>query len=182
MKQLMLIALVLGFISCGGPEPRRPVKVKSGSLNSSVERNKKLLALEEGIIQKIIESDSLHQYLNSNTGTRYYYDIAIEGITNTPVPDDLVTMSYNVVTFTNDTLYSMQDIGVFKYKVDKQELFPGLRNSVKLLKEGESATFLFPSSLAYGYHGDENKIGINVPFKSTISLFKIEKQVDSIQN
>lgn len=182
MKRLFILALALGFVSCGGPEPRRPVKVKSGSLNSSVERNKKLLALEEGMMKKIIETDSMHSYLNSNTGTWYYYDVINSNDTYTPETDDLVTMGYNVVGFDNDTIYSMQEVGVFKYKVDKQELFPGLRNSVKLLKEGETATFLFPSSLAYGYHGDENKIGINVPLKSTITLFKIEKQLDSIQN
>jgi FKBP-type peptidyl-prolyl cis-trans isomerase len=66
--------------------------------------------------------------------------------------------------------------------VDKQNLFPGLRNSIKLLREGETATFLFPSSMAFGYHGDNNKIGTNIPLKSTITLLKIEKQKDSIQN
>jgi FKBP-type peptidyl-prolyl cis-trans isomerase len=60
--------------------------------------------------------------------------------------------------------------------VDKQELFMGLRDAVKLLKEGERATFLFPSSLAFGYHGDNNKIGTNVPLKSTVTLLKIEQQ------
>ncbi len=86
------------------------------------------------------------------------------------------------MSFSNDTIYPREEIGIIKYKVDKQELFPGLRNSIKLLKEMETATFMFPSSLAYGYHGDNNKIGINVPIKSTITLLKIEKQQDSIQN
>ena len=74
----------------------------------------------------------------------------------------------------------MQEVGLSKYKVDKQELFPGLRNSVKLLKENETATFLFPSSLGYGYPGDGDKIGINMPLKSTIAVVKIEKQNDSL--
>ena len=82
------------------------------------------------------------------------------------------------MTFENDTLYSNEDIGIIKYKVDKQELFQGLRNSVKLLKENETATFLFPSSLAYGYHGDDKKIGVSVPIRVTISLLEIEKQND----
>ncbi|MEX0289543.1 MAG: gliding motility-associated peptidyl-prolyl isomerase GldI [Flavobacteriaceae bacterium] len=183
MKKYWLILFCVGFIGCEGPQPRRPVKVKTGSfMKESAERSKKLLALEEKMIQDIIENDSLHSYQSSAAGSWFYYDEQVTADTPMPLPDDLVTMSYNVVSLANDTIYSMEDIGVIKYKVDKQELFPGLRNSVKLLKEKETATFYFPSSLAYGYHGDNNKIGTNVPIKSTISIFKIEKQQDSIQN
>ena len=66
--------------------------------------------------------------------------------------------------------------------VDKQELFLGLRDAVKMLKEKERATFLFPSSIAFGYHGDENKIGSNVPLKSTITILQIEKQQENTVN
>ena len=182
MKQVLLILLVFTLASCGSPEPRRPVKVKSGSFNASVERSKKLLALEEGMMNSLMAEDSLREYEHSAAGAWYYYQQKNETASYTPQPDDLVTLTYNVVGFNNDTIYSREEIGILKYKVDKQELFPGLRNSVKLLKEMETATFLFPSSLAYGYHGDNNKIGINVPIKSTITLLKIEKQQDSIQN
>jgi len=182
MRQLLLLLLVFSFVCCGTPEPRRPVKVKSGSFNASVERSKKLLAQEEDMINTIIRNDSIRDYEHSSTGAWYYYDQKNEAVDYTPQPDDLVTFTYNVMSFTNDTIYSHEELGILKYKVDKQELFPGLRNSIKLLKEKEKATFLFPSSLAYGYHGDDNKIGINVPIKSTITVLKIEKQQNSIQN
>ena len=56
MKRLFLLLTILGLMSCGGPEPRKPVKVKSGSFfTETVERNKKLLAKEEGIIQELIK-------------------------------------------------------------------------------------------------------------------------------
>ncbi len=182
MKKVLLILLVFSLASCGNPEPRRPVKVKSGSFNASVERSKKLLALEEGLMNTIMAKDSLREYKYSAAGAWYYYVQKNEAADYAPQPDDLVTLTYNVMSFSNDTIYPREEIGIIKYKVDKQELFPGLRNSIKLLKEMETATFMFPSSLAYGYHGDNNKIGINVPIKSTITLLKIEKQQDSIQN
>ena len=182
MRQQLFILLAIAFVGCGGPEPRRPVQIKTGSINASIERSKKLLALEEGMIQEIIKKDSIHDYSHSSTGAWYYYTHKNETDTYTPQPDDLVTMTYTVMGFNNDTIYSMDDIGIFKYKVDKQELFPGLRNSIKILKEKETATFLFPSSLAYGYHGDNNKIGVNVPLKVTVTLLQIEKQQNSIQN
>lgn len=177
---ILLSLLLVLLVSCGGPEPRRPVKVKSGSFfKESIERNKELLAKEEKLIQSIIENDTAHQYKNSTTGSWYYYEAENLEATQTPQTDDLVTMKYAVFSLDNDTIYSEEEIGTITYKVDKQELFPGLRNSVKLLKQGETAVFLFPSSLGFGYHGDNDKIGVNVPLKTRISILNIEK--DSVQ-
>lgn len=183
MKQLFFAFTVLFIMSCSGPEPRKPVKVKTGSfMKESVERNKELLALEEQLIQNIITKDSLNSYQNSSTGAWFYYLAKNETSDYFPKPDDLVTLTYAITSFRNDTIYSFQEIGVLNYIVDKQELFPGLRNSIKLLKEKETATFLFPSSLAFGYLGDKDKIGPNTPIKTTISILEIKKQKDSIQN
>lgn len=182
MRYLICSLLLAGLVSCEGPTPRHPVKRKTGSsIQASIERSKKLLAFEEKLIQEVIAKDSLHTYINSNTGSWYFYNKQNKVATYTAQPDDLVTLTYNILSFTNDTLYRMQDIGILKYKVDKQELFPGLRNSVKLLKENETATFLFPSSLGYGYPGDGDKIGVNTPLKSTIAVLKIEKAQDSLK-
>ncbi len=176
MRNLICILLLVGLVSCEGPVPRHPIKRKTGSsIEASIERSKKLLALEESIMKQVIAKDSANTYLQSDTGSWYYYNKKNEVGTYTPQPDDLVTLTYNILSLSNDTLYKMEDIGILKYKVDKQELFPGLRNSVKLLKENETATFLFPSSLAYGYPGDGDKVGINMPLKSTIAVLKIEK-------
>ncbi len=176
---LLITTIVVG---CGGPEPRRPVEVKSGSFfKVSVERSKALLAQEEKKIQEIITIDSANTYVHSAAGFWYRLDVVNTEAEYTPQPDDLVVMTYNVIGLNKDTIYTKEDIGVLTYKVDKQELFPGLRNSVKLLKEGETATFLFPSSLAYGYHGDGEKIGVNVPVKTTLSIVNIQKHQDDVQ-
>ncbi|WP_373073284.1 gliding motility-associated peptidyl-prolyl isomerase GldI [Zeaxanthinibacter enoshimensis] len=182
MRIYLLTGLVLiALISCGEPEPRKPVKVKSGSfMKTSVERNKDLLSQEEARIKAIITSDSLHTYLSSSSGSWYRYLVRNEQDDYLPKPDDLVYLTYDLMTLDNDTIYSHDEVGTVTYRVDKQELFPGLRNSVKLLKEGESAIFLYPSSLGYGYMGDKNKIGPNVPLKAQLTILKIEKQNDSI--
>lgn len=177
MNKIWLLLFCLILFGCQGPEPRRAVKVKTGSfMKESAERSKRLLAQEEQLIQSIIANDSLNTYLNSSSGSWYYYDVKVETPSPTPEPDDLVTMTYNLLGLEKDTLYSTEEIGIVRYKVDKQDLFPGLRSAVKLLKEGETATFFFPSARAYGYHGDNNKIGTNVPLKSTISILKIEQE------
>lgn len=182
MRNIIFVLLIFMLASCGGPEPRRPVKVKSANFyKESVERSRQLLEKEEQFIQEIINNDTASEYQNNANGSWYSFSKKNENDDYKAHPDDLVTMTYNILTLKNDTIYSMEDIGIIKYKVDKQGLFQGLRDGVKLLKENETATFLFPSSLAYGYHGDNNKIGINVPLKTTISVLKIERQQDSVR-
>jgi len=181
MRRSFILLLLIVLAGCEGPVPRKPVKVKSGSfIKASVERNKLLLAEEEKLIQDIILRDTLHTYNATADGSWYYFENKNEESSFVAETNDLITFTYNMLSFENDTIYSEKEVGIQKYKVDKQELFPGLRNGLKLLKEGEKATFLFPSSMVYGYLGDKNKIGINVPIKSTITILKIEQQNQDI--
>ncbi len=179
MKNTVLILFLLIIISCKGPEPRRAVKKSSGNvIKESVLRNKKLLAEEEKLFQQIIKEDTIHTYTHSAVGSWYYYNKQNKESNYTCQPNDLVTLTYTVLSTKNDTIYSYKEIDTLKYKVDLQELFPGLRHSVKLLKENETATFLYPSSLGYGYHGDTKKIGVNVPLKVVLSILEIKKEIN----
>ena len=47
-------------------------------------------------------------------------------------------------------------------------------NSMKPKKE--TISFLFPSHMAYGYHGDDQKIGINQPIICTVTLKDIQQK------
>lgn len=182
LRLTALLLLVLAY-GCGDPDVRWPVSRQGGSfLKLSAERNKRLLEQEQDLLDQIIEADSQHTYLSSEAGSRYYYLREARGKGYTPRPDDLVTLTYDIRTWGNDTIYRESEIGVVRYKVDKQELYPGLRNSVKLLQEGESAVFFFPSSLAFGYHGDQDRIGPNLPIQSTLTILQIEKQSDSLSS
>lgn len=182
MKRITAIFVALSLAgSCREPDPRWPIETKSGSfLKLSAERNRRLLEQEEALAAHLIASDSAHDWLESASGTHFYFEVKARSEGYRPQPDDLVTLRYNLMSWNNDTLYSEEEIGTLRYKVDKQELFPGLRNSVKLLQEGETAVFLFPSSLGYGYHGDNDRIGPNMPLKSRLTLLKIDKHSDTI--
>lgn len=178
MKYLpTLLFAILLMASCQETEPRRPLEIKRGSfLKLSAERNKKLLQFEDSLMLELIRMDTLHGYQESSAGFRYYYDRQMPPDGPVPGTDDLVTLTYDLRTWNEDTIYSREEIGLLRYRVDKQELFPGLRYSVKLLREGETATFLYPSSLAFGYPGDKDRIGPNVPLKCTVSILDIEQQ------
>ena len=87
-----------------------------------------------------------------------------------PKPGDQVSFEYQIENVNGKILYERKSLGAVKYYVDKEDILPALREGIKLLKNGESAYFLFPSFLCHGYSGDGEKIGINQPLKIFIEI------------
>lgn len=171
---IALLICALLFVACKSPEARRPVSSKSGSfIDASVERNIKLNEREQAYIKKIMSENPEQEYIASENGFWYYYNVKQADSLITPDFGDIVTFNYNIKTLTDDIIYSKEDLKTQTYVMDKQELFSGLREGLKLMKSGETVTFMFPSQKAYGYYGDENKIGINVPIKCEVSVNSI---------
>ncbi|MEM8506335.1 MAG: gliding motility-associated peptidyl-prolyl isomerase GldI [Bacteroidota bacterium] len=180
-KYHFLVVSLFFFLACSEPEPRKPIQTRTGSFfKASVVRSKKILEKEQQQIQEIIRKDSLHSYLTSPFGFWYYYEDQKDTLGYTPKTNDVVWLSYNLMSFSGDTLYKAKDFGLVQHAVDKSQLFPGLRNGIKLLRKGEKVTFLFPSSQVYGYRGDDNKIGPNTPLASSVTLLEIQKDSSNI--
>uniref|UniRef100_UPI00404A2650 gliding motility-associated peptidyl-prolyl isomerase GldI n=1 Tax=Gelidibacter sp. TaxID=2018083 RepID=UPI00404A2650 len=177
MKSLILILLIaIGFTSCKSPEARRPISQKTGSfIQESAERNKKLVEKEEAIIAQMIEKDTSKTYIASESGFWYYYNVKVEKDTITAKFGDVINFDYNVKDFKGQTIYSDEEIIADDYSMDQEELFTGLREGLKLMKPGETVTFLFPSQKAYGYYGDTKKIGTNVPLICEVTVNSITK-------
>ncbi|WP_299437399.1 gliding motility-associated peptidyl-prolyl isomerase GldI [uncultured Aquimarina sp.] len=174
---LLSLSLLALFFSCKAPEARKPVSISSGSfISESINRNKELSAREETRIQKIIKEDSLNNYITSDGGFWYYYEKKDTISTITPKFGDVVNFNYNIKDLNNVIIYNRKELDTVNYAIDQEDLFFGLREGLKLMKEGEIVTFLFPSYQAYGYYGDDNKIGTNIPLISRVTLNKITKQ------
>jgi len=170
MKNLHIISIVtiLLLASCKSPEARMPESVQSGSfLKESAERNKKLNEKESKQIQKIINNNPDKTYIASESGFWYSYDHKVETDTIKPQFGNIVNFDYNVSTINGKEIYSKENK---TYVMDKEELFTGLREGLKLMKPTESLTFIFPSQKAFGYYGDDNKIGTNVPLICEVTL------------
>ena len=176
MKKLGLCCLVIfSIISCKTPEARRPISVKSGSyIDESIERNIKLYNNEKAHFQEIMDANPDQNYLTSQNGFWYTYNTKKES-DSLPNPEfgDIVNFDYNVKTINGDVVYTNAETKPDTYIIDKQELFTGLREGLKLMKAGETATFLFPSAIAYGYYGDQNKITANTPLICKVTIYSI---------
>lgn len=180
-KSLTLITILLFCFACKTPEARKPISVKTGSfIDQSVERNKKLNAKEQAQFNQIMSANSSYEYLASENGFWYYYNTKTnEAIAPTPNYGDIVNYSYTLKDLKGNLIYPVDNFKNLNYAMDRQELFTGLREGLKLMKPGETVTFLFPSQKAYGYYGDENKIGTNIPLIAEVTVNSITKTEDN---
>ncbi len=174
MKNKLILLVITAFmLSCSSPIPRKPVVRNSSTfLKESIERNKIVNKLEETAFLELIKKDSTHDYISSANGFWYYYVNENSASNKLPNRGDEVIYSYTIKDINNQVLYTEEDLGERSYLVDKQELITGLQDGLKLMKEDEVVTFLFPSHKAYGYSGYQ-KIRSNQPLIYTVKLKRI---------
>lgn len=172
-KTILIVFMVsLLVTSCKqSQEARRPVSQASGTfMKKSAERNKKLIATEEGLIDSIIKSNPKVKYMASTKG--YWYTYLVENPTDTLTPKkgDVAFFNYEIKDLKGNIIYSEVELKPQTYAVDKQNIMTGIREGIKLMHKNEKIAFLFPSHIAYGYHGDDKKIGSNQPILCTVTL------------
>ncbi len=183
MKKLIILFGVCFILnSCSNTEARKPIVRKTSSfMEESVKRNKLLNKVEEDLLNFRMQRDTLHQYINSNNGFWYYYEVKDSINKRLPIKGDEVVFTYEVKSLQDSVLYSKEEIGRINHLVEKEELITGLQDGIKLIKEGEIVTFLFPSYKAYGYTGND-RIKPNEPLVYTVQLIKINNNKNENAN
>jgi len=177
MKIRILILTSILIIGCTKVTPRKPVnpKVSTTILKETILESKRLNKNEEDKILNLIALDSTKEYKVSPNGFWYTYINKVTENTPTPQLGDTVLLSYNITDLQGNVIYSKEELGVKEYKVDKEDFISALQVGIKLMKVGETITFVVPSYNAFGVSGDKNKIGINQSIKSTVTLINIKK-------
>lgn len=176
-KALLLVFTSLLLVNCQEKDtPQKPVSKSNESIiKSSVDRNKELITDEQILIKNYIDADKANTYSNNSLGFWYAYENRHAKDSIRPIVGDIVNYKYEISTLTDSIIYTKSDIGSMTYEVDKQDILPVLKNSLKFMKKDETIKVLTPSSLAFGYLGDQNKIKKNQPLVFTITLESISK-------
>ncbi len=178
-KIALLLLLSVFAACCSQQQARRPVSNSSGTfMKESAERNKKLIAGEEDKIDSIIKSEPNAKYVGSKKGYWYTY-IKQSTTTDTirPKKGDIAFFKYELKDLNGNVIYSELELRPQEYHVDKeQKIMMGLRHGIKLMKKDETVKFLIPSHMAYGYHGDNRRIGHNQPVICTVTLTDIKPE------
>ena len=179
---ILIIALTIVALSCKQQQARMPVSRSSGEfLKESAIRNKKLIKGEEARIDSLIKNNPKVQYIASSKG--YWYTYEVKDTTNLAKPQkgDIAYFDYEIKDLNGTIIYSKLELKPQTYLVDKQNILMGLRDGIKLMRKKETVTFLFPSHIAFGYHGDENRIGTNEPIMCTVTLNDFKPETNSNQ-
>jgi gliding motility-associated peptidyl-prolyl isomerase len=173
-----LLIAILAF-GCKSPEAREPISTASGSfIKESAERNIKLNKEQETAFKTLMANMPETNFIASANGFWYYYNLKVETDTITAKFGDIVNYSYDIKDINGNIIYNEDEVSPKTYAIDQQELFTGLRQGLKLMKPGETVTFYFPSNSAYGYYGDQDRIGTNTPIICEVTLNNIKQTND----
>ncbi|PQB07137.1 gliding motility-associated peptidyl-prolyl isomerase GldI [Polaribacter filamentus] len=167
---------MLCCFSCSKSIPRKPINPKPSTTlyKETIKKAISLNKIEDDKILQLIKNDSAKVYVQSSQGFWYTYIHKIEE--NAPIPEkgNEVIFEYEIRNLNDSILYSKEDLGIKSYVVDKEDFISGLQKGIKLMKIGETITFVLPSYSAFGITGDGNKIGINQSIISTVTLTNIK--------
>lgn len=176
MRIRILLLLSIVCFGCSKVKPRRPINPKPSTtiLKETIKESKKLNQIEDAKIINLIKKDSANTYQVSSNGFWYTYINKIEEEKPKPKTGDIVSIEYNITDLSDEIIYFKEELGTKTYTIDKEDFISALQVGIKLMKVGETITFVIPSYNAFGISGDGNKIGINQSIKSKVTLTNIK--------
>ncbi|WP_231494688.1 FKBP-type peptidyl-prolyl cis-trans isomerase [Polaribacter sp. Hel_I_88] len=109
---------------------------------------------DDDTIELQTEADII-KYINDNnlngikTDSGLYYVINEEGTGNTPKDDSVVNIDYKI-SFLDGSSLGQSESEI----IELRQIIPGLREGIKLFKQGGEGIILIPYELAYGLSGN----------------------------
>ena len=154
-KYLILLLLISVF-SCEEKPQKQPVSVSKNEMKNSMETaNRYLLNEEEEDIANYIKRHGLEM---TSTGTGLRYQILKQGSEKRIEKGEKVTLEYELGSIAGDLFYSSDNDGLKSFVVGEGGVESGLDEAVTYLHRGDVAKLIIPFHLAYGLHGDDNRI------------------------
>lgn len=152
-KYLIMLLLFSAF-SC--EEKPQPVPISKNEMKNSMETaNRYLLNEEEEDIANYIKR---HELEMTSTGTGLRYQILKQGSEKRIEKGEKVTLEYELGSIAGDLFYSSEKDGVKSFVVGEGGVETGLDEAMTYLHWGDQAKLIIPFHLAYGLHGDDNRI------------------------
>lgn len=174
MKRLMFLFGLIAVLGCKHQEARRPVDhSKTDRFEQSVERAKNRYAAESEAIKSIMDKLPQSKFIPSESGFWYAITESTYADNYKPQFGDTINFDLSIAYLNGNLVYPAESTANQNYVMDQEALFKGLREGLKLMSAGQKAEFLIPSQLAYGYYGDGDLVGPNVPLRCKVFLKSI---------
>ena len=156
VAKYLILMLLIALFSCGEKTQKQPAPVTKNEMKSSMEKaNRYLLNEEEGDIEHYVKRHGLSM---TKTGTGLRYQILKQGSEQNIEKGEQVTLEYELHSIAGDLIYSSENDGVKTFIVGEGGVESGLDEAMTYLHRGDVAKLIIPFHLAYGLHGDDDKI------------------------
>lgn len=154
--KFLVLLLLLSVFSCEEKPKEQPIAVSKSEMKNSMETaNRYLLNEEEEDIVNYIKRHGLEM---TSTGTGLRYQIMKQGSGTRIEKGEKVTLDYEVCSIAGDLFYSSEKDGIKSFVVGEGGVESGLEEAMAYLHRGDVAKLIIPFHLAYGLHGDDNRI------------------------
>lgn len=152
----LIFVLLLSFFACGEKPQPQPTPMSRNEMRSSMETaNRYLLNEEEEDIANYMKRHGLEM---TATGTGLRYLILKQGSEQPISKGERVTLEYELSSIAGDVFYTSENDGLKTFVVGDGTVESGLDEAMAYLHRGDVAKLIIPFHLAYGLHGDDNRI------------------------
>lgn len=151
----LILLLLISLFACN-EKPKKPVEIPKKEMKQSMETaNRYLLNEEEEEIENYVQRHGMEMV---RTGTGLRYQIIRQGDGKQIANGDVVSLDYELHSLKGELIYSSDKEGVKTFKVGEGGVESGLNEAMTYLHYGDVAKLIVPFHLAYGLHGDDNRI------------------------
>ena len=152
----LIMLLLFSVFSCEEKPQHQPIPISKNEMKNSMETaNRYLLNEEEEDIANYIKRHGL-EMTSTEAGLRY--QILKQGSEKRIEKGEKVTLEYELGSIAGDLFYSSEKDGVKSFVVGEGGVESGLDEAMTYLHWGDQAKLIIPFHLAYGLHGDDNRI------------------------
>ena len=151
----LIICSLFLFLQCNNKKEQSKA-VDEKKLKQTLEQvNKKLIKTEDEEIDALIKR---YRWKMKKTPTGLRYLVYKEGNGLKAETGKTAVVNYEIKLINGTLCYSSKQTGPKSFVIDRALIETGLNEGVLLLRVGDKAKFILPSYLAFGLHGDDNKI------------------------
>lgn len=166
----LIVCVLLALVSCG-EEPKRPqMPITKDEMKSSMEKaNRYLVNEEEEDIANYIKRHGLEM---TKTGTGLRYQVLESGSGPLLEKGQQVSLEYELHSIAGDLLYSSDKDGIKSFVIGEGTVESGLEEAMTYLHRGDVVKIIMPYHLAYGLHGDDDRIPEYATLVYTIKILE----------
>ena len=171
----LLYCFIFTFTSCEKKIVYEPSEVSHDTfMKDSREKEKERQKQEYQELEQWINKHHPNQFKLSEYG--YWIDVTENKETPIIQELDFVQFKKQYKNLEFNTIYTFNESEIQNIILGKTAEIRGIETALRMLSEGDKATLILPSFMAYGLYGDDRKIGANIPLIVELEVLKVKKK------